>query len=97
MDMEARVNRIETRLNHLEDKFNDAIPDIQSGIREIKVMLQERPVQEDLKNSLLHKDIESHETRLKKIEDNQTWLWRTFAGSIITLVISAIVFVVKMM
>ena len=35
-------------------------------------------------------------TRLDKIEDNTKWLWRTITGSIITIVISAIVAIIKM-
>ena len=47
MDINERVDRIETKIENLENKFNDSIPEIQSGIREIKVMLQERPIQEN--------------------------------------------------
>ena len=35
-------------------------------------------------------------TRLDKIEDNTKWLWRTIAGSIITVVIGAIIAIIKM-
>ncbi|QDY85302.1 hypothetical protein FQU75_19285 [Paenibacillus polymyxa] len=34
--------------------------------------------------------------RLDKIEDGQKWLWRTVSGSAITIVIGAIVAVLKM-
>lgn len=35
-------------------------------------------------------------TRLDKIEDNTKWLWRTITGSIITIVIGAVVAIIKM-
>ena len=92
MDIEERINRLDERVEKLESKVNEAIPEIQSGIKEIKTILQERPIQEELKNNLLGKDISNHETRIKKIEDNQSWLWKTVGASII-----AIVFVIKTM
>lgn len=39
--------------------------------------------------------IAEHEKRIKNIEDDNKWLWRTIIGSIITIVITAIVFVIK--
>ncbi|MBQ9298745.1 MAG: hemolysin XhlA family protein [Clostridia bacterium] len=108
MDINERVDRIEMKIENLENKFNEAIPEIQSGIREIKVMLQERPIQENLKNNIIEKEIEtlatkydqkisSAEERIKKIEDSQVWLRRCVIGALIGLVIEVIVFVVKMM
>ena len=108
MDINERVDRIEMKIENLENKFNEAIPEIQSGIREIKVMLQERPIQENLKNSIIEKEIEalevkydqkinSVEERTKKLEDSQVWLRRSVIGALIGLVIEVIVFVIKMM
>ena len=88
--------------------INDSIPEIQSGIREIKVMLQERPIQENLKNNIIEKEIQvleskyeqkvnSLQERIKKTEDNQVWLRRTVIAGLIGLVIEVIIFVVKMM
>lgn len=34
--------------------------------------------------------------RLNKIEDNQKWLWRTVSGSVIGIVIAAIVTAIKL-
>ena len=31
MDINERVDRIETKIENLENKFNDSIPEIQSG------------------------------------------------------------------
>lgn len=108
MDLDIRIDKIENRLDNLEDKFNIAIPDIQSGIKEIKVMLQERPIQEELKNSLLEKEIQALELkeeqkinaledRVKKVEDNQTWLKKTTGAAIIGVLIEVVLFVIKMM
>lgn len=97
MDINERVDQLDNRMSKIEEKINTSIPEIQSGIREIKILLQERPIQEQLKNDILGKDILSLESRVKKIEDNQSWLWKTVAASVITVVIGAIVFVVKMM
>ena len=38
----------------------------------------------------------NNEKRLDRIEDNTKWLWRTIAGSIITIVIGVIVAFIKM-
>lgn len=97
MDINERVDQLDNRMSKIEEKINTSIPEIQSGIREIKVLLQERPIQEQLKNNILEKDILTLENRVKKIEDNQSWLWKTVAGAIITVVVGAIVFTVKMM
>lgn len=108
MDINQRVDRIEAKIENLENKFNEAIPEIQSGIREIKVMLQERPIQENLKNNIIEKEIQALESkyeqkidslkeRTKKIEDSQSWLRKSVIGALIGLVIEVIVFVVKMM
>lgn len=97
MDINERVDQLDNRMSKIEEKINTSIPEIQSGIREIKILLQERPIQEQLKNDILGKDILSLESRVKKIEDNQSWLWKTVVGAIITVVVGAIVFTVKMM
>lgn len=97
MDINERVDQLDNRMSKIEEKINTSIPEIQSGIREIKILLQERPIQEQLKNDILGKDILSLESRVKKIEDNQSWLWKTVAASVITVVVGAIVFAVKMM
>lgn len=106
MELNERVDKIENRLDNLEDKFNLAIPEIQSGIKEITTILKERPIQEDLKNSLLSKEIENIDLkyskeneaiseRVKKIEEAQTWLKRTIAGTIIGISIETIVLVIS--
>lgn len=97
MDINERVDQLDNRMSKIEEKINTSIPEIQSGIREIKVLLQERPIQEQLKNDILEKDILTLENRVRKIEDNQSWLWKTVSGAIITVVVGAIVFTVKMM
>lgn len=97
MDINERVDQLDNRMSKIEEKINTSIPEIQSGIREIKILLQERPIQEQLKNDILEKDILSLESRVKEIEDNQSWLWKTVVGAIITVVVGAIVFTVKMM
>ena len=96
-DIEQKVNRLEKKQEELEMFVNKSISSIQVGIVEIKTILQERNEKENLKNNLLEKDIAAQEQRIKKLEDNQQWLWRTIAGSIIATVIGAIVFVIKTM
>lgn len=39
--------------------------------------------------------IKNNEKRLDKIEDNNKWLWRTVGGSIITIIIGAIITLIK--
>lgn len=96
-EIEQRVSKLEKEQTELKEFVNKSIGEIQTGIAEIKIMLQERLIQNDLKNDLLAKDINSQNERLKKIEDSQQWLWRTVAGSIVSIIIGAIVFVVKTM
>jgi len=99
-DLENKVQEMKTDQNKIKedhDNLKDSVNTIQIGIAEIKVMLKERLEQENLKNDLLSKDIKNHEQRIKKIEDNTQWLWRTLVSSILTIVVGAIVFVVKMM
>lgn len=99
-DLENKVQEMKTEQNKIKEdheNLKDSVNIIQIGIAEIKIMLKERLEQEDLKNDLLSKDIKNHEQRIKKIEDNTQWLWRTLVSSILTIVIGTIVFVVKMM
>jgi hypothetical protein len=99
-DLENKVQEMKTDQNKIKEdheNLKDSVNIIQIGIAEIKIMLKERLEQENLKNDLLSKDIKNHEQRIKKIEDNTQWLWRTLVSSILTIVIGAIVFVVKMM
>lgn len=96
------------------DSLEKVIPNIMSGITEIKTILQERKEQDSFKDDNVEKQIsainkkldnvlketpkiDDHEKRITKIEDNQSWLWKTVAGSIITIIGGAIVFVVKIM
>lgn len=99
-DLENKVQEMKTDQNKIKEdheNLKDSVNTIQIGIAEIKIMLKERLEQENLKNDLLSKDIKNHEQRIKKIEDNTQWLWRTLVSSILTIVVGAIVFVVKMM
>ena len=97
MDINDRVDKVEKRLEKIEDEMNKSIPEIQAGISEIKAILQERPAQEDLKNEILSKDIANIDKRVTKVEDNLNWLWKTVGGAIITIIVGAIVFTIKMM
>lgn len=99
-DLENKVQEMKTEQNKIKEdheNLKDSVNIIQIGIAEIKIMLKERLEQENLKNDLLSKDIKNHEQRIKKIEDNTQWLWRTLVSSILTIVVGTIVFVVKMM
>lgn len=99
-DLENKVQEMKTDQNKIKEdheNLKDSVNIIQIGIAEIKIMLKEKLEQENLKNDLLSKDIKNHEQRIKKIEDNTQWLWRTLVSSILTIVIGVIVFVVKMM
>ena len=96
-DIEQKVNRLEKKQEELEMFVNKSISSIQVGIVEIKTILQERNEKENLKNNLLEKDIAAQEQRIKKLEDNQQWLWRTIAAGVITAVIGAVIFVIQNM
>lgn len=94
-EFEQKVNKLEQKQEQLEAFVNKSISSIQLGIVEIKTILQERNEKEGLKNNLLEKDIEAQEKRLKKLEDAQQWLWRTFGAGVISVIIGAIVFVIQ--
>lgn len=96
-DIEERVIKLERNQEELKNFVNKSIGDIQVGIAEIKVILTERLEKENLKNTILENDIKSQNERVKKLEDNQQWLWRTVTASIIGIVVSAIVFSIKLM
>lgn len=103
-DVENKLNKLEDEQSKIKQDqsdlkqfVNNSINPINVGVAEIKVMLQERLEHDKLENDLIKKDIQNHESRLKKLEDNNTWLWRTIAGSVITAVVGAILFVLKMM
>ena len=96
-NLKETVEKVKDAERDLELSVNQKISEIQLGITEIKVMLQERVDKENLKNEILAKDIETHENRIKKIEENETWLWRTVVGAILTTVIAAIIFVIQLM
>lgn len=101
MDIDERVDKLEKKVEKIEEKVNTAIPEIQSGIREIKALLQERLVQEDLKNdnikSEMRAEMKSLEDRTKKLEDSRNWTLRTIGAVLISTIIGAIIFVIKMM
>ena len=96
------------------DKLEKTIPEIMSGITEIKAILNERKEQDTFKDNNVEKQISDinkkldtilleipkiadHERRITKIEDTQGWLWKTFLGSIITIVVTALIYVIKIM
>lgn len=97
MDINERIDKIEEKVEKIEDKIGKSIPEIQLGIAEIKAILKEKPIQEQLMNDILDKDIKALERRVAKIEDNLSWLWKTVAGAIITTIGAAIIFVIKIM
>lgn len=68
--------------NFKDDNVEKQIADIN---KKLDTILKETP------------KIDDHEKRITKIEDNQSWLWKTVIGSIITIIGSAIVFVIKIM
>lgn len=97
MEIDERVDKLEKKVEKIEEKVNTAIPEIQAGIREIKTMLQERLVQEDLKNGNIRTEIKALEARIEKVENSSTWLSRTIAATVISAVIGAIIYVIKIM
>lgn len=90
MDLVERVDRLEEKVNKIETE-------IQADIREIKTLLKEKNTQEDLKNSLLSRDIEEHDKRLKKIENNFSWVSKTIIAEVIGIIITLIIFGIKNM
>lgn len=96
-NLKDKLEKMQEAEKELELSVNQKISEIHLGITEIKIMLQERADKEDLKNEILAKDIKMHENRLKKIEENETWLWRTIVGTIISTAAAAIIFTIKIM
>lgn len=96
-EIEQKVNKLEEEQHDLQQFVNKSVSSIQVGIVEIKTILQERLEKENLKNDLLAKDIQSQDKRIKKLEDNQSWLWKTIAVTVIGTISSAIVFAIRTM
>lgn len=92
-DIEKRIKKIEDKLE-IYDKY---FMEIKVDIGEIKIMLVERLNQENLKNQILEKDIYAQKERIEKIEDGQKWLWRTVSGSVIAIILSTIIYTIKIM
>lgn len=49
----------------------------------------------DEKFAVRDKRLDNENDRIKKLEDNQTWLWRTVVGSIITGAIGIFIYLIK--
>jgi hypothetical protein len=74
----------------------EQIPAWAQDIRERVVRIETMLVQYDMaKVEAAHIKAESNEKRIEKLEANQTWLWRTVIGALITGGVGALFFLAK--
>lgn len=94
--MDNYVNReefeaLKEKVNKIENDTEQAsklLIEIDKKVDGILIKLSDN----EIVNELTIKPINE---RIKKIEDNQKWLWRTIAGSIITIILNLIANFIK--
>ncbi|GAA0107391.1 hemolysin XhlA family protein [Clostridium tertium] len=67
---------------------NKIIYEIRENVVEIKTTLTSIVQNTDLKFQVQEEKIKVANNRIKDLEDNNKWLWRAFAGSLISAVIA---------
>ena len=89
----AEFNQLKAEVNEIKQEVAESSKLLQSIDKKIDVidakMITAKEI-DDLKLTPLEK-------RVSQLEDTQKWLRRTIFGAIVTIIIGAIVFVVKMM
>lgn len=89
-----------TEFNQLKEEVNEIKQDVAESSKLLTTIdkkidvINEKIVTADKIDNLKLNPLEK---RVDTLEENQKWLRRTIVGSIITIVIGAIVFVIKMM
>ena len=93
-----KVEELEKKQEKMEKKqesTDEILTGIRSGIGAIKEALISSKEQEELKNQLLHKDIEGMKERVEKLESNQKWLVTTVIGEILSIIFGVIMFFIQ--
>ncbi len=66
----------------------ELIPEIRERLVKIEIMLENITNTNNLKLETVEEKIKVANNRIKDLEDNNKWLWRAFAGSLISAVIA---------
>lgn len=70
---------------------SDAIQEVRESLIEIKGILKNMNDTNDLKLANFEEKIKSLTNRITTLENNNTWLWRAFAGTIISSVMAFLI------
>lgn len=89
------LERKQEKMEKKQENTDEILNEIRSGITGIKEALISSKEQENLKNQLLHKDIEGMKERVDKLESNQRWLVMTVIGEILSIIFGVIMFFIQ--
>lgn len=73
----------------------DVTQDILQRLTKIETLLENMNKTDDLKSKVLEEKIDVANHRIDDLEKNNTWLWRTIAGSLIGTVMALVLKFVK--
>lgn len=73
----------------------DVTQDILQRLTKIETLLENMNQTDDLKSKVLEEKIDVANHRIDDLEKNNTWLWRTIAGSLIGMVIALLLKFIK--
>lgn len=92
--MSEAFEKVLDKLVESFDDFKERLIRIEENVRDVKSVKSD--VEElKIKNASLEGKASSAHKRLDKLENNQTWLWRTVMGAIIVGGIGLLFFVVQ--
>ncbi|OIJ12647.1 hypothetical protein BKP37_12650 [Anaerobacillus alkalilacustris] len=92
--MSEAFEKVLDKLVESFDDFKERLIRIEENVRDVKSVKSD--VEElKIKNASLESKASSAHKRLDKLENNQTWLWRTVMGGIIVGGIGLLFFVVQ--
>ena len=94
-DLESRVGKLEDKVKELEINITKSLGKIETDLMEIKSYVKNNSNNDDLKNDLIKKDVESNSKRIAKLEDIVSKIFWTVAFAILGLIGGAIVFYIK--
>lgn len=89
------LEKKQEKMEKKQESTDEILTEIRSGIGAIKEALISSKEQEELKNQLLHKDIEGMKERVEKLESNQKWLVTTVIGEILSIIFGVIMFFIQ--
>lgn len=92
--MTERPSQNKQILTKLDD-LSDCIGDIKQDLATIKTKIEYQPMIDKELHNTIDKRFEYDDTRIKKLEDSQTWATRLIIGTILTSLVSIILTLYK--